>query len=146
MKKLFLYTAVLIFLFWSGFLITRELYRNKEYRYEIVTTEHDKEYSKTAFPVHSVISSDTRLIIKSMVGLLSVLDLSGKGEDTQEYMVGIKDGYVIVFDGSEEVFEYTGIEAELIQTLNHNLYERLKSGMHFESIEDIYLFLESISS
>lgn len=143
MKKLFLYTAVIVFIFWSGFIIFREIYDNKTYKYQMITTE-DEIIADDISQVQSIkmIYDDTQLY--EMVG--SVFDYNFTDMSDTAYIVGIYDDFIVVYDGYNEIYEYTGIDAALIKTLNNDLYNELEEGIRFESVEELYIFLESISS
>lgn len=143
MKKLFLYTAVIVFIFWSGFIIFREIYDNKTYKYQMITTE-DEIIADDISQAQSIkmIYDDTQLY--EMVG--SVFDYNFTDMSDTAYIVGIYDDFIVVYDGYNEIYEYTGIDAALIKTLNNDLYNELEEGIRFESVEELYIFLESISS
>ncbi len=143
MKKLFLYTAIIIYVFWSVFIIFHDIYKNKKYKYEIATTEQNIVYEDSE-RVQAVPSSYDDTNIYDNIGALSEYSFDDKSMPL--YTVGIKDNAVVVYDKDDEVFEYTGIDASLIQSLNPPLYDRLKSGVTFGSVEELYVFLESISS
>lgn len=136
MKKLFLYTAVVIFIFWSGFIIFREIYDNKTYKYQMLTTEDEIDIDN--------ISQLQKAPICEMVG--TVVDCNFTDRSDTTYIVGIYDKSVVVYDRYNEVYEYTGIDAALIKTLNNDLYNELEEGIRFENAEELYIFLESISS
>ncbi len=144
MKKLFLYIAFFGLIFWSGFMILRDIYRNKDYAYEIITTEQEQ----TILPIETSIQAEQESYEnESLFRIIgSSSDYDFPAETTDAFTVTIKQDSVVVYDESECIYEYTGIDAELIKALNSALYHDLMTGMHFESLEDLYRFLESISS
>lgn len=144
MKKLFLYIALPIFIFWSGFTILRDIYRNKDYAYEIMTTEQEQTLASNDLPVQSDQKPHGYEDLFHVIG--TSVHYEFPNDTTDAFTVTIKQDAVVVYDESESVYEYTGIDAELIKTLNVRLYNDLLMGMHFESLEELYRFLESISS
>lgn len=141
MKKLFLYIAFFGLIFWAGFIILRDIYRNKDYAYEIITTE-------TSSPLETSVQAEQEPYrnekLFPIIGLSADYDFPA--EATDAFTVTIKQDSVVVYDEAECIYEYTGIDAELIKALNSTLYHDLMTGLHFDSLEDLYRFLESISS
>ncbi len=62
------------------------------------------------------------------------------------YIVTIKNGYIIVYENSiENIYEYTGIEAETIRITDVETYNKLNESLIFNTREDLFDFLESIA-
>lgn len=144
MKKLFLYIAFFGLIFWAGFIILRDIYRNKDYAYEIITTEQEQTILPAETSIQAEQDSRKNERLFRIIGLSADYDFPA--EATDAFTVTIKQDSVVVYDESECIYEYTGIDAELIKALNSTLYHDLMNGLHFESLEDLYRFLESISS
>lgn len=147
MKKLFLYIAFFGFIFWACFIITRDFFQNKEYSHSY-TLLSDDEREKLQRKKDGG-DNGNNASLSHAVG--ASVRFSGAEshmlEDVGGYIVTIDNQYIVVYESDgQSVFEYTEIDADLIKTLNYDLYERLLEGIHFNTPEDIYRFLETISS
>lgn len=68
--------------------------------------------------------------------------------DTEEkYLVGIRNEHVVVFEAdSDHLYEYTGIDAQLIKQIHPDIYEELMQMVEFDSKYEMYRYLESLAS
>lgn len=144
MKKLFLYIAFFGFIFWACFIITRDIFQHKEYAHSYITEEKIEE------GLQAVGNGDQNGPLSHVVGATARFSDASEQlleEELGEYVVTINNDYIVVYEkNGQSVFEYTEIDAGLIKALNYDLYERLLEGIHFNTSEDIYKFLETISS
>lgn len=64
-----------------------------------------------------------------------------------KYVAAIREGRVIVYDAdTEQVYEYTDIDAEILKQLHPEIYEDLQENVVFQSKQELYRYLESLSS
>ncbi|MGN0152633.1 MAG: hypothetical protein ACI39Q_09185 [Wujia sp.] len=148
MKKLFLYIAILCFAFWIGFIIMRDIYGRKDYSY--LVSEENEQTEITENDVYDpamtnqISCPQSDYYLYNAVGLSSAKNISDTMDE--DYVISVENGYIVVYVSENTVYEYTGIDAELLKIFDRNLYDRLADGIHFRSIDDVYKFLESISS
>ena len=68
-------------------------------------------------------------------------------KDEENYIVGIKNDYVIVYKNSLDcIFEYTGIDAQVIKCVNPTLYQKIYDHIEFDNKEELFDFLQSLAS
>lgn len=68
-------------------------------------------------------------------------------EEGEKYFVGIRNGHVVVFEAdSDHLYEYTGIDAQLLKELHPDIYEELQQMVEFNSGYEMYRYLESLAS
>ncbi len=73
-----------------------------------------------------------------------VLAVEGNVEKNSEYLLKELNGYVIVYLGDEKtVYEVTGIS---ITELPKEVQNQIQEGIKFNSINELYAFLENYSS
>ena len=73
-----------------------------------------------------------------------VLAVEGNVEKNSEYLLKELNGYVIVYLGDEKtVYEVTGIS---INELPKEVQSQIQEGIKFDSINELYAFLENYSS
>lgn len=73
-----------------------------------------------------------------------VLAVEGNVEKNSEYLLKELNGYVIVYLGDEKtVYEVTGIS---ITELPKEVQSQIQEGIKFDSINELYAFLENYSS
>lgn len=73
-----------------------------------------------------------------------VLAVEGNVEKNSEYLLKELNGYVIVYLGDEKtVYEVTGIS---ITELPKEVQNQIQEGIKFDSINELYAFLENYSS
>lgn len=66
---------------------------------------------------------------------------------SDKYIVGLKNNYVIVYKNDKSlVYEYTDIDGSVIKANDNEAYEMLLDDIEFENKEDMFDFLESLSS
>ncbi len=53
------------------------------------------------------------------------------------------NGYVAIFNHTNSLYEYTDISVEMLDDV---VKKRIKEGIYFENIEELFAFLESYSS
>lgn len=118
MKKLFLYFVLFVGIFMLCFLVAREYFNQKMMEEQGQKLEIAKDS----------ISIDT-------------------GNDVSGYYVGIQNGKVIVYEmDTNHVYEYTEIDANMIEQLHPTMYRELLKTVPFESKKEMYRYLESLSS
>ena len=63
------------------------------------------------------------------------------------FLVGIQSGRVIVYEAdTQQVYEYTDIDAAVLQKLHPSVYQDLLKNVHFDSKKELYRYLESLST
>lgn len=118
MKKLFLYLVLFVGIFMLCFLLAREYFNQKMMEKQ----GQELEIAKDS------ISIDT-------------------GNDASGYYVGIQNGKVIVYEAdTNHVYEYTEIDADVIEHLHPAMYRQLLDTVPFDSKKEMYRYLESLSS
>lgn len=66
---------------------------------------------------------------------------------TDKYIVGLKNNYVIVYKNDKSmVYEYTDIDGSVIKANDNEAYKMLLQNIEFEDKEEMFTFLESLSS
>lgn len=118
MKKLFLYLLLFLGIFMLCFLLANEYFKQRM---------QEKNGQKLDIAADSI------------------------SVDTEPYQggftVGIKNGCVIVYEAdTEQVYEYTEIDAALLRELHPELYRDLQGNVHFDSRKELYRYLESLST
>lgn len=120
MKKLFLYIVILIIIFAGTFAVARHYFneRMQEAKTDKADYVADEEPSK-----ETIVAARNK------------------------YIVGIKDGYVIVYlNDKDNVYEYTDIDASTLNITTPELYKHIKNTIEFEDKKDLFNFLENIAS
>ena len=172
MKKLFLYLTILfVTVFLVAFFVTRSHFRNKGPINP--TTEADTVSDQLAADSMSIIGnpfctteysdsvnnengsvlnkkdsaqSENNATLNGNDSVADKQDASDEAEDN-EYIVGIKNGHVVVYKNSiDNVYEYTGVDANILKECNSEVYDMLENGIRFETLEELFNFLESIAS
>lgn len=118
MKKLFLYLLLFLGIFMLCFLLANEYFKQR------MQEQNGKKLD---------IATDS---------------ISVDSEPYQDgYTVGIENGCVIVYEAdTEQVYEYTEIDATLLRDLHPELYRDLQENVHFDSKKELYRYLESLST
>lgn len=154
MKKLFLYLAILVIIFFTAFYITRNIYSEKGAIQN--STESDASDSSDITDVSglqyirdkldSTTSTESTDDSKdSLAAEAGILNETSSSDD--KYIVGIKNGHVIVYKNDlDNIYEYTGVDADIIKAYNQELYETLTNTINFNTLEELFNFLESIAS
>lgn len=66
---------------------------------------------------------------------------------SDKYIVGLKNNYVIVYKNDKStVYEYTDIDGSVIKSNDNEAYKMLLQSVEFENKEEMFAFLESLSS
>lgn len=146
MKKLFLYISLLITIFVVSYYIAFAIYNHsrKNPKEDIVLTENViddydiEDEDMLSYDYNDEYSESFNSFINNKTDNFSSND---------KYILGIKDGYVIVyFNDLDTIYEFTDIDAGVLSLLDKEQYEKIKDNISFDSIEDLFDFLESISS
>ncbi len=149
MKKLFLYVAILGFVFWSAYVISEYFFKadTQKANFDINYTDDGKSNGVDTGDVF-VSRKNKNITYDSMNGKNNDdSNIENSETDTTTYFAGIRNGYVVVYENTtDNVFEYTDIDAELIRLMNPDLFRKLESNVILKTKEDVYKFLESISS
>ena len=118
MKKLFLYVLLFVGIFSLCFLLANEYFKQRM---------QEKEGQKLELAADSI-SIDT--------------EWKDNG-----FLVGIQSGRVIVYEAdTQQVYEYTDIDAAVLQKLHPSVYHDLLKNVHFDSKKELYRYLESLST
>ena len=146
MKKLFLYISLLITIFVVSYYIAFAIYNHsrKNPKEDIVLTENViddydiEDEDMLSYDYNDEYSESFNSFTNNKTDKFSSND---------KYILGIKDGYVIVyFNDLDTIYEFTDIDAGVLSLLDKEQYEKIKDNISFDSIEDLFDFLESISS
>ncbi|MDD6328677.1 MAG: hypothetical protein Q4D54_05555 [Eubacteriales bacterium] len=120
MRKLFFYLALFGYLFWAAFCLTEDYFSN---RTEAI--RHDK------------IKLNATINIKTDM----------ETHNQTEYCATFVDHILVIIDQqNHSVFETTNLTDSDIQKADKDLYNRIIDGIYFHSTEEIYIFLEAVSS
>lgn len=147
MKKLFLYISLLISIFTVSYFIASMLYRHSKSKpdREIILTENIIEDND--IEENSMLSDfDDNYSVQSAN---SYIDNNKQDyyKTKDKYILGIRDGYVIVyFNDLDTVYEFTDIDAGVLELLDKEQYEKIKDNISFNSLEELFDFLESLAS
>ncbi|MGN0435031.1 MAG: hypothetical protein ACI4D8_00200 [Wujia sp.] len=134
MKKLFLYLIIFCFIFWSGYFISNDIFKNYEPSFSTTQTTADTEATSEV--------TEEPSIAEAVLG--EQIDAQAK---TTRYIVGISNGYVTVYKNDlNTVYEYTGINAINVQMNDDETYYKLCNKIYFEDIDELYAFLQSIAN
>lgn len=141
MKKLFLYLGLLlvaIYIFLTFFFIFRDTFKEKSK--DIVANTIEELSTEDTVDAIDYINNNEKNTSEDT-------DLKTNVNVIECYKVGIKNGFVIVYDGSSDsVYEYTGIDANIIKATDEDLYREIVNEIEFDTKEDMFDFLESIAS
>lgn len=138
MKKLFLYITLLTLVFIIAFSISEYFFYNHTKNNTKLTATEDVDATEQEETTELPDVAMTEEIIDTIN--------SYKGQETTNYIVTIKNGYIIVYENTvENIYEYTGIDAETIRVTDEVLYEQLMESLVFYTREELFDFLESIA-
>lgn len=153
MKKLFLYLLLYAAIFFIAYNIFFDFAKNDMEDKGIVgsTAEAVSDDDIISDAISNNISdtisdtiSDSVADIRPKVQGQAVM-LNPKLSD--KYIVGLKNNYVIVYKNDKSsVYEYTDIDGSIIKANDNEAYEMLLDDIEFENKEDMFDFLESLSS
>ena len=66
---------------------------------------------------------------------------------SDKYIVGLKNNYVIVYKNDKSmVYEYTDIDGSVVKANDNEAYKMLLQNIEFDDKEEMFTFLESLSS
>lgn len=137
MKKLFLYLSIIIVgivIFFTAFYISKQFFQKNSYKMIVEETEEEQEY----------VYVPEDIFIESVVH--NAEQKAHMYENNYKYNLRIVNGYIVVYDClSNQVFEYTDIDADIIKKLDLKLYNDLENKK-FTTKEELFDFLESIDS
>ena len=145
MKKLFLYIGLLVCVFCISYLIASEFYKHsrKKVRDEVVLTDEmidDYEFADSDL-------SSYGYNVKDAKSVNSFIDNTDLKDSKDKYILGIQDGYVIVYyNDMDTIYEFTDIDAGVLKILDKEQYEKIVNNISFDSLEELFDFLESVSS
>ncbi|MBQ9277309.1 MAG: hypothetical protein IJ224_01610 [Lachnospiraceae bacterium] len=145
MKKLFLYISLLITIFIVSYYIAFAIYNHSKKKpleeivlTENVTDDYINEEDMLSFNNYEDNFESVNSFINNNTDSYSSKD---------KYILGIKDGYVIVyFNDLDTIYEFTDIDVGVLSLLDKEQYEKIKNNISFDSLEDLFDFLESVSS
>lgn len=152
MKKLFLYITIFALVFVIAFSISENFFdEHTKNNTKLTVTEMKDNRLETVSEESVIIDITTTEDIPeydvSDVGeTVDTINPSGNVANKSNYIVTIKNGYIIVYQNSvENIYEYTGIDAEMIKITDEEMYNRLKESVIFNTREELFSFLESIA-
>lgn len=138
MKKLFLYLSILyaaVFVFFVAYIVSRQKF-----------SESSKDI------VANTVQATTEEATLDVIDYYSQVEEENLNEvsnvqHTVTFRVGIRNGYVVVFNGqSDTIYEYTDINANLLMNTDIKTYNKLLEELEFDTREEMFDFLESIAS
>jgi len=159
MKKLFLYITLLALVFIIAYSIAEDYFYNDTKNNKLTATElidNNEEDNKNEVvddktqPLQSEISGNSyeegaalnAITTEETVDAIN----SSVINNTTNYIVTIKNGYIIVYENTvENIFEYTGIDAETIRVTDEEMYNKLNESLIFNTEEELFDFLQSIA-
>ena len=159
MKKLFLYITLLALVFIIAYSIAEDYFYNDTKNNKLTATElidNNEEDNKNEVvddktqPLQSEISGNSyeegaalnAITTEETVDAIN----SSVINNTTNYIVTIKNGYIIVYENTvENIFEYTGIDAETIRLTDEEMYNKLNESLIFNTEEELFDFLQSIA-
>ena len=145
MKKLFLYLSVILIfaaVFFIAYFVSKSYFQDNSYKVVIETTE--ELTTREAVDAMDYVYNQGDYIIDNMVSYASMMVVAP--EDIMKYNLKIVNGYIVVYNNlSNQVYEYTDIDADIIQELDYELYQKIEE-MEFNTKEELFVFLESIDS
>lgn len=147
MKKLFLYISLLISIFIIAYYVALTLYRHSKHKpsEEVLLTDsliEDYAYGdEFLMPYEPYYDYDAESVN-------SYIDNKSDSHHTgDKYILGIRDGYVIVFfNDMDTVYEFTDIDAGVLRIVDKEQYEKIEKNITFDSPEELFDFLESLAS
>ncbi|MBP3620688.1 MAG: hypothetical protein J6J16_02880 [Lachnospiraceae bacterium] len=145
MKKLFLYLSVILIfaaVFFIAYFVSKSYFQDNSYKVVIETTE--ELTTREAVDAMDYVYNQGDYIIDNMVSYASMMVVAP--EDIMKYNLKIVNGYIVVYNNlSNQVYEYTDIDADIIKELDYELYQKIEE-MEFNTKEELFVFLESIDS
>lgn len=145
MKKLFLYLSVILIfaaVFFIAYFVSKSYFQDNSYKVVIETTE--ELTTREAVDAMDYVYNQGDYIIDNMVSYASMVVVAP--EDIMKYNLKIVNGYIVVYNNlSNQVYEYTDIDADIIKELDYELYQKIEE-MEFNTKEELFVFLESIDS
>ena len=145
MKKLFLYLSVILIfaaVFFIAYFVSKSYFQDNSYKVVIETTE--ELTTREAVDAMDYVYNQGDYIIDNMVSYASLMVVAP--EDIMRYNLKIVNGYIVVYNNlSNQVYEYTDIDADIVKELDYELYQKIEE-MEFNTKEELFVFLESIDS
>lgn len=145
MKKLFLYLSVILIfaaVFFIAYFVSKSYFQDNSYKVVIETTE--ELTTREAVDAMDYVYNQGDYIIDNMVSYASMMVVAP--EDIMKYNLKIVNGYIVVYNNlSNQVYEYTDIDADIVKELDYELYQKIEE-MEFNTKEELFVFLESIDS
>ncbi|MBQ7708186.1 MAG: hypothetical protein IJT72_10470 [Lachnospiraceae bacterium] len=147
MKKLFLYIGLLVSVFCISYFIASALYRHsrkqRNINEEVILTDETQEDYEVADSEIFSYGYNT----KEAQSVNSFINKTDNDNSNDKYILGILDGYVIVYlNDMDTIYEFTDIDAGVLKILDKEQYEKIKNNITFNSLEELFDFLESVSS
>ncbi len=149
MKKLFLYLLLYAAIFFIAYNIFFDFAKNDMEDKGIVgstaeaVSDDDIISDTISDNISDTISASVADIRPRVQGQAVMLNY----KPSDKYIVGLKNNYVIVYKNDKSlVYEYTDIDGSVIKANDNEAYEMLLDDIEFENKEDMFDFLESLSS
>lgn len=157
MKKLFLYLLLYAAIFFIAYNIffdfakkdmenkgivgsTAEAVSDDDVNSDAVSETVSDNISDTVSDTISAGVADIRPKVQGQAVMLNY-------KPSDKYIVGLKNNYVIVYKNDKSlVYEYTDIDGSVIKANDNEAYEMLLDDIEFENKEEMFDFLESLSS
>ena len=145
MKKLFLYISLLISIFILAYFIALTLYRHSKHSPSADVLLTDSVIEDYAYGDEFLFPDENYFNAESVN---SYIDNKSDNHNTDDkYILGIRDGYVIVFfNDLDTVYEFTDIDADVLKVLDKEQYDKIEKNITFDSLEELFDFLESLAS
>lgn len=151
MKKLFLYIAIVLVIFFVSYGAGMGIYRlyyekqtsdgaeeqnvnlSDSIEYPLQQDTVLEDFRETAGPAEAKATEE--------VPVSTVSDADK--EPVYQYKLSYSGGYVVVVNQEGILFEYTDIEKTL---LPEHIINEINNGLYFDNLENVYDYLESIAS
>ncbi len=151
MKKLFLYLIFYVLLFVAAYNVTFD-FAKKDMEGKSIhgTASEDNSENQSKKDDENEAEGETPETLNNA----SVNPNKSDGQDvlvshaaSDKYIVGLKNNYVIVYKNDKStVYEYTDIDGSVIKSNDNEAYKMLLQSIEFEDKEEMFAFLESLSS
>lgn len=155
MKKLFLYLIMYVLLFVAAYNVSFD-FAKKDMEGKSIHGTASEEHSENSGDENAKNETENAAEGETPERLNNASANPNKsdGQDvlvshaaSDKYIVGLKNNYVIVYKNDKSmVYEYTDIDGSVIKANDNEAYKMLLRSVEFEDKEEMFTFLESLSS
>lgn len=153
MKKLFLYLIFYVLLFVSAYTVFFD-FAKKDMEGKSIHGTISEDNSGNGGNAGTDIENGAEGKTPTGTGHASVNQNKSDGQDvlvshaaSDKYIVGLKNNYVIVYKNDKSmVYEYTDIDGSVVKANDNEAYKMLLQNIEFDDKEEMFTFLESLSS